>query len=121
MFDKTACCWGCPFTLQAKGVRHRFQTVIPAKERVKKSGLGIAGRLRGVFPALRSVIPAKAGIHFRRWNRLLEGPPPTRGRRGGSIPMYWMPAVPWEEYTAGTHFPAGAYAMEEASLSRQPG
>ena len=60
------------------GVRqgHGFRTVIPARERVKKSELSIFGRLR-------SVIPAKAGIHFRGQNKLLDGSPPTRGRRCG--------------------------------------
>jgi len=37
--------------------------VIPAKERVKKSKLQASRRLR-------SVIPAKAGIHLSSWNKL---------------------------------------------------
>ena len=41
----------------------RLFGVIPAKERVKKSKLQASERLR-------SVIPAKAGIHLSSWNKL---------------------------------------------------
>ena len=54
---KTARCWMLPFHPKAQKAGHGFQTVIPAKERVKKSKLQTSARLR-------SVIPAKAGIHF---------------------------------------------------------
>ncbi len=49
---------------------------VPACERVKKSKLQTSARLR-------NVIPAKAGIHFSRWNKLLYGYPPSRVRRCG--------------------------------------
>ncbi len=52
-------------------------SVIPAQERVEKS----KSRASGI---LRSVIPAKAGIYFSRWNRTLVGSQPSRGRRCGS-------------------------------------
>ena len=57
--------------------------VMPAQKRVKKSGLGVAGKFRSVIPALPSVIPAKAGIHLSNWSKLLYGAPPARGRRCG--------------------------------------
>ncbi len=56
--------------------QHPVRSAVPAQERVKKSELQASGRLR-------SVIPAKAGIHFRRWNKALDGSPPPRGRRCG--------------------------------------
>jgi hypothetical protein len=50
--------------------------VIPAKARVGKPG----GQGRG---SVASVIPAQAGILLTRWNKLLYGSPPPRGRRCG--------------------------------------
>ena len=50
------------------------RSAVPAQERVKKSKLQ-------PLAELRSVIPAKAGIHLSRWNKLLYGSPPSRGRR----------------------------------------
>jgi len=47
-------------------------SVIPAKERVKKSKLQTSARLR-------SVIPAKAGTHFSRWNKTLAWVPAFAG------------------------------------------
>jgi len=52
------------------------RSVVPAQERVKESELRATGRLR-------SVIPAKAGIHLSSWNKLLYGYPPSRVRRCG--------------------------------------
>ena len=49
-------------------------SVVPAKERVKKSELRSSGRLR-------SVITAKEGIHLSSRNKPLHESPPSRGRR----------------------------------------
>ncbi len=64
MPGETARCWMLPFHPKGEKAGHGFQTVIPAK----------------------------AGIHFRCRNKTLHGSPPARGRRCGSILRAFLPA-----------------------------
>ncbi len=64
MPGETARCWMLAFHPKGEKAWHGFQTVIPAK----------------------------AGIHFRCRNKTLDGSPPARGRRCGSILRAFLPA-----------------------------